>query len=86
VRDGDVVERLHKIAKVDWKNSHPLDLSDEGLMADLDDREEGAAEKARAQRRRQEEAQRQEEVAPGRESVGFSSSRVIPHRYPHSHR
>jgi hypothetical protein len=45
VHDGDVVERLHRIAKVDWKNSHPLDLSDEGLMADLDDREEGVAEK-----------------------------------------
>jgi cardiolipin synthase len=45
VRDDDVVERLHRIAKQDWKNSHPLDLSDEGLLADLEDREEGAAEK-----------------------------------------
>jgi phosphatidylserine/phosphatidylglycerophosphate/cardiolipin synthase-like enzyme len=44
VRDDDVVERLHEIAKHDWKNSHPLDLSDEGLLADLEDREEGAAE------------------------------------------
>jgi cardiolipin synthase A/B len=43
VRDDDVVERLHKIAKQDWKNSHPLDLSDEGLLADLEDRQEGAA-------------------------------------------
>jgi phosphatidylserine/phosphatidylglycerophosphate/cardiolipin synthase-like enzyme len=42
VRDDDVVERLHKIAKQDWKNSHPLDLSDEGLLADLEDREESA--------------------------------------------
>jgi cardiolipin synthase A/B len=42
VRDDDVVERLHKIAKQDWKNSHPLDLSDEGLLADLEDRQEGA--------------------------------------------
>jgi phosphatidylserine/phosphatidylglycerophosphate/cardiolipin synthase-like enzyme len=44
VRDDVVVERLHKIAKQDWKNSHPLDLTDEGLLADLEDRQEGAAE------------------------------------------
>lgn len=40
VRDDEVVDRLHRIAKQDWKNSHPLDLSDEGLLADLEDREE----------------------------------------------
>lgn len=45
VRDDEVVERLHKIAKHDWQHSHPMDLSDEGLLADLEDREEGAAEK-----------------------------------------
>ena len=45
MRDDDVVERLHEIAKHDWKNSHPLDLSDEGLLADLEDRQEGAAER-----------------------------------------
>src|SRR5215471_2817710 len=45
VRDDDVVERLHQIAKRDWQNSNPLDLSDEGLLADLEDRQEGAAEK-----------------------------------------
>ncbi len=45
VRDSDVVDRLHKIAKRDWENSHPLDLSDEGLLADLEDRQEDAAEK-----------------------------------------
>jgi phosphatidylserine/phosphatidylglycerophosphate/cardiolipin synthase-like enzyme len=43
VRDDDVVERLHEIAKRDWQNSHPLDLSDAGLLADLEDRQEGAA-------------------------------------------
>jgi cardiolipin synthase len=36
--DDDIVERLQKIAHHDWKNSHPLDLSDEGLMSDLEDR------------------------------------------------
>ena len=45
VRDPEVVDRLHKIAKHDWENSHPMDLSDEGLMADLEDREEDASEK-----------------------------------------
>jgi hypothetical protein len=29
---------LHKIARHDWKHSHPLDLTDEGLMADLEKR------------------------------------------------
>jgi cardiolipin synthase A/B len=44
VRDDDVVERLHKVAHRDWDNSHPLDLSDEGLLADLEDRYEDSAE------------------------------------------
>jgi len=43
VRDATVVDRLHKIAAHDWEHSHPLDLSDAGLLADLD-RVEGAAE------------------------------------------
>ena len=38
VRDEDVVERLYQVARHDWKHSHPLDLSDEGLLADLEDR------------------------------------------------
>src|SRR6202008_140944 len=29
------VRRLEKVAADDWKNSHRLDLSDEGLLADL---------------------------------------------------
>ena len=45
VRDPEVVERLHKTAHGDWKNSHPMDLSDAGLMADLADRQEGAAQR-----------------------------------------
>jgi len=27
---------LHQVAKHDWEHSHTLDLSDEGLLADLD--------------------------------------------------
>ncbi len=45
VYDDEIVERLHKVAKHDWENSHPLDLSDEGLFADLEDRAEGSSEK-----------------------------------------
>jgi phosphatidylserine/phosphatidylglycerophosphate/cardiolipin synthase-like enzyme len=43
VHDPEIVERLHQIARHDWENSHPLDLSDEGLFADLEDREEGSS-------------------------------------------
>jgi len=42
VRDPEVVERLHDVARHDWKHSHPLDLSDEGLRADLEERLEEA--------------------------------------------
>jgi cardiolipin synthase A/B len=38
VRDDDVIDRLQTIARHDWENSHPLDLSDAGLLADLEDR------------------------------------------------
>src|SRR6266851_5484216 len=44
VRDDEVVDRLHKVARHDWEHSHPLDLSDEGLLADLEGRIEGSAE------------------------------------------
>ncbi len=35
VRDSDVVDRLREIAHHDWKHSHSLDLSDEGLLAEF---------------------------------------------------
>jgi len=44
VHDEDIVERLHHIAKTDWENSHPLDLTDEGLLADLEEKGEGGEE------------------------------------------
>jgi cardiolipin synthase A/B len=43
-RDDTVVDRLHKVAKHDWDHSHALDLSDEGLLADLEDRIAGSAQ------------------------------------------
>ena len=45
IHDADVVERLHKVAHHDWKHSHPLDLSDEGLTADLAKRGGAGADK-----------------------------------------
>jgi cardiolipin synthase len=39
VRDDEVVSRLQKIVHHDWKRSHPLDLTDAGLLADLEDRQ-----------------------------------------------
>ncbi len=33
-----VVDRLNKVARHDWENSSPIDLSDEGLRADLEKR------------------------------------------------
>src|SRR6476660_3024641 len=42
VHDAEVIDRLQKIAHHDWENSHTLDLSDRGLLADLEDRKEGA--------------------------------------------
>jgi cardiolipin synthase A/B len=44
VRDEDVVDRLHEVTHADWKNSHPLDLTDEGLLAELEEYDETAAE------------------------------------------
>jgi cardiolipin synthase A/B len=35
VDDKAILDRLRKIAKSDWKNSRPFDLSDEGLEKDL---------------------------------------------------
>ena len=44
VRDADVVDRLHEVTHADWKNSHPLDLTDKGLLAELEDLDENASE------------------------------------------
>jgi len=43
-RDYKVVHRLRKVARRDWEHSHPLDLSDEGLLADLETRVRESAE------------------------------------------
>lgn len=44
VHDEPVVKRLEQFVHLDWSNSHALDLSDEGLLADLAQEEEEAAQ------------------------------------------
>ena len=36
VRAPEVVRALKKVAHHDWKHSHPLDLTDEGLLKELE--------------------------------------------------
>lgn len=45
VHDTEIVERLKKIAHLDWENSHQLDLTDAGLFEDLEFRGMGGSEK-----------------------------------------
>jgi len=45
VHDEDVIERLQKIAHYDWENSHPLDITDQGLLQDLESMGKGGIEK-----------------------------------------
>jgi len=45
VHDAEVIDRLKKIAHFDWENSHTLDLTDEGLLDDLDNHGAGGADK-----------------------------------------
>jgi cardiolipin synthase A/B len=52
VDDHHVVKALHKIAAHDWEHSHKLDLSDEGLLADLAKRGGEGAEKLALKGRR----------------------------------
>lgn len=45
VQDPPVIERLKKIAHYDWENSHPLDLTDHGILDDLENISEVGIEK-----------------------------------------
>jgi cardiolipin synthase len=44
VHDENIVDRLHKIVHQDWENSHPLDLTDKGLLEELEDQDDHIAE------------------------------------------
>jgi phosphatidylserine/phosphatidylglycerophosphate/cardiolipin synthase-like enzyme len=45
VHDAPVIERIKKIAHYDWENSYPLDLSDQGLLEDMENMGRSAFEK-----------------------------------------
>jgi len=44
VHDDEVIDRLHRIVHHDWEHSHPLDLSDAGLLAELKEKDDHVAE------------------------------------------
>ena len=44
VRDEHVVKRIHDVLKHDWEHSRPLDLTDEGLLAELQEYDENVVE------------------------------------------
>jgi len=44
VHDPEIMDRLHTIVHQDWENSRPMDLTDEGLLAELEDKDEHLAE------------------------------------------
>ena len=44
VRDREVIDRVEAVVRHDWDHSAPLDLSDEGLLSDLEDRVEDSAQ------------------------------------------
>jgi len=58
VSDENVIERLHKTVHNDWENSHPLDLSDEGLLKDLENRRSTEALALHADKTNQEKNER----------------------------
>jgi len=44
VHNSDVVKKLRKTARHDWKHSHPLDLTDEGLLEEMTQHQVDAAD------------------------------------------
>jgi cardiolipin synthase len=44
VHDPEITARLHTAVHQDWENSRPLDLTDEGLMAELEEQDTNVAE------------------------------------------
>ena len=38
------MDRLHTVVHHDWQNSRPLDLTDDGLMAELEDSDPNVVE------------------------------------------
>jgi cardiolipin synthase A/B len=43
VHDESIASRIHEVVNRDWESSKPIDLTDEGLLADLEDVDENVA-------------------------------------------
>jgi phosphatidylserine/phosphatidylglycerophosphate/cardiolipin synthase-like enzyme len=50
--DPEIVDRLHAVVHLDWEDSRPMDLTDEGLLAELEDKDEHVAEDLAIQAKR----------------------------------
>jgi phosphatidylserine/phosphatidylglycerophosphate/cardiolipin synthase-like enzyme len=44
LHDETIASRIHEVLHRDWENSKPIDLTDKGLLADLEDVDENVAE------------------------------------------
>jgi phosphatidylserine/phosphatidylglycerophosphate/cardiolipin synthase-like enzyme len=44
VPDSDIIDRLHTVLHYDWENSRPMDLTDDGLLAELEEYDENVSE------------------------------------------
>jgi phosphatidylserine/phosphatidylglycerophosphate/cardiolipin synthase-like enzyme len=43
VHDDSIASRIHEVVHRDWENSKPIDLTDDGLLADLEEVDENVA-------------------------------------------
>ena len=55
VSDEHVVRRVHDVLRHDWENSRPLDLTDKGLLAELEEYDENVVEDLALEGARQKE-------------------------------
>ena len=46
VQDAHILKRLNEVVQHDWEKSHPIDLTDAGLQADLEKHKKGDADLA----------------------------------------
>lgn len=44
VHDEEIMDRHDTVVHHDWENSSPMDLTDEGLLAELEDKDDHVAE------------------------------------------
>ncbi len=56
VHDESIAGRIHEVVHRDWENSKPIDLTDEGLLADLEKVDENVAEDLALENHKRKEA------------------------------